>query len=133
MRSISFRLFGAVLLLAVINIACSTQKSATVQQPSKSRFVTERSVTSDNTLAGALFGKVVDKVTGEVLPAAHLISIDGVQASPCAETGGFTMKGVPAGLYKIKCSYPGYKPATGVVEIENARMTVVKIELVASN
>jgi hypothetical protein len=123
----------SVLLLAITQMACVTGSRVSTQTEPKSKVVVGNAVSTENTLAGALFGKVVDKSTGEVLPAAHLMSIAGVQASPCASTGGFNMKDVPAGLYKIKCTYPGYKPVTGVVEINNAKTTVVTFELVASN
>ncbi len=129
------RLFSSifVVVLALTQMACVTGTRMSSKAEPKSNIVIGNSTKAENTLAGALFVKVVDRNTGATLAGAHLKSFAGVQSRPCNVTGGFNMKDVPAGLYKVQCSYPGYKPATGVVEITNAKTTVVTVELVASN
>ncbi len=70
--------------------------------------------------SGTLKGIVKDKTTGEVLPFATVVVLNGgtqVAAGATDFDGKFTIKPIPVGTYNVRCDFVGYNPrvVSGVV------------------
>lgn len=73
------------------------------------------SLTAQHTLTGT----VLDKNSGEVLPAAHVKLSDLNQTTTTDEKGHFEFKKLKSGTYNLLVSYVGYKTENQSVDIQN--------------
>ncbi len=69
------------------------------------------------TYRATLRGTVVDAETGEVLPGAHVLLV-GLQLGTATNPAGyFALPNLPAGSYRIRVSYIGYRPVVQEVSV----------------
>ncbi|MEM1044012.1 MAG: TonB-dependent receptor [Bacteroidota bacterium] len=59
---------------------------------------------------GTLRGTVVDAETGEVLPGAHVLLVGLDLGTATNPAGYFALPNLPAGSYRVRVSYIGYRP-----------------------
>jgi hypothetical protein len=59
---------------------------------------------------GTLTGTVVDAETNEVLPGAHVVLVGLGIGTATNAAGYFALPGLPAGTYRVRISYIGYRP-----------------------
>ncbi|MEL6616869.1 MAG: carboxypeptidase regulatory-like domain-containing protein, partial [Bacteroidota bacterium] len=78
---------------------------------------------------GALAGRVVDAVTGEPLPYAHVVLRDAGAGAAADASGAFVVGGIVAGPQTVTASYVGYTPATMTVEVASGERAVRQIAL----
>jgi hypothetical protein len=60
---------------------------------------------------GTLVGTVVDGETNEVLPGAHVVLVGLGIGTATNASGYFALPGLPAGVYRVRISYVGYRTA----------------------
>jgi len=78
---------------------------------------------------GTIKGKVIDKSTGEPLPAADVHLIEVKRGTITKTDGTFVIQSVPAGNYTIEVSYVGYKKSRKKAEVKDGLSTEVTVEL----
>ncbi len=74
-------------------------------------------------------GKVVDALTKESLPGANIILLGTSIGAASDNEGRFIIRNIPAGKYKIKTSYVGYKTNEFDAEIKAGRIFETDIKL----
>ncbi len=74
-------------------------------------------------------GKVVDAVTKESLPGANIILLGTSIGAASDNEGKFIIRDIPAGSYKIKTSYVGYKTNEFDAELKAGRTFETEIKL----
>ncbi|MCX7761880.1 MAG: TonB-dependent receptor [Candidatus Kryptonium sp.] len=78
---------------------------------------------------GKISGKVVDKSSGEPLPAADIHLVELKRGTITKSDGTFIIDNVPEGRYTIEVSYIGYKKFRQIIDIKNGKDVEFKIEL----
>ena len=68
-------------------------------------------VVSAQNQTGTILGKVVDAATGKPIANATVVLSPSGKRARARGNGSYTLTGVPAGTYAIRCSAPGYRPA----------------------
>jgi hypothetical protein len=57
------------------------------------------------------------------------INVNGEIVKKTAKKGGFNIRNMPAGVYQVMISKPGYKDKTETVIVSEGEMTDVRVEL----
>lgn len=94
---------------------------------SGSYVVTRRSLSI--TVDGRLAGRVVDKLTGEPLPGAHVLLADLTSGTATDAGGSFAFSSLEAGRYLVSASFVGYGVQVDTVDVLPASDTEIAIEL----
>ena len=74
-------------------------------------------------------GKVIDAVTKDPLPGANIILLGTSIGTASDNEGKFIIRNIPAGKYKIKTSYVGYKSNELNAELKAGRIFETDIKL----
>ena len=78
---------------------------------------------------GELSGQIVDAVNGAPLGAVEVLVEPGARRTSTDASGGFRLRGLEPGLYQISVLRLGYGHTSRDVELENGRVTRVRIDL----
>lgn len=75
----------------------------------------------------SIHGKVIDKLSGESLPGAHVIIENSLKSTVSSSKGTFTISGLKNGTYKLKTSYIGYLPLLEEIHTEQTKEIVLAL------
>lgn len=78
---------------------------------------------------GRIAGRVIDKLTGEPLPGAHVLLADVASGTATDAAGLFTFSALEAGRYRVSASFIGYGSHVDTVQVLPASATELAIEL----
>lgn len=78
---------------------------------------------------GHVAGRVVDGLTGEPLPSAHVLLADASAGTVTNEGGYFSFGGVLSGPHALRISYLGYTPRVDSVWVEPGNQARLQIRL----
>ncbi|MEN3039591.1 MAG: DUF2012 domain-containing protein, partial [Candidatus Kryptonium sp.] len=78
---------------------------------------------------GRINGKVVDKSSGEPLPAADIHLIELKRGTITKNDGTFIIENLPDGRYTIEVSYIGYKKFRQIVDVKDGKDIDLEIKL----
>ena len=90
---------------------------------------TENTKSESAVMTTSVYGKVLDKITGEAL-AGVKISIDGTEKSVYTDfDGNFEIDGVREGQLEIKAQYISYEQKVETVDVSLAKSNTVDVEI----
>jgi len=79
---------------------------------------------------GKIFGKVIDKETGEPLIGANILIVGTSLGATSDKNGEYFIINIPPGIFSVRCSYMGYRQVTTEqVRIYVGRTTHLNFEL----
>jgi outer membrane receptor protein involved in Fe transport len=82
---------------------------------------------------GILSGNVIDDVSNESLPGAHLLLEGSNKFTVSDQLGNFRFTNISPGNYNVRISYVGYEPVTAPVRIKSDSPSILQVTMVAGS